>query len=245
MTKNMIIFTIIMGWTLLIYGGITYLLVKKKEYSLISGFYNRPEEEQSFLIENGYVKAMEKLLVYTFYLHVLAFLLTLLDVPFGAEISFGLFTIVLLAGVIYIQKFEVPHKRKKYFWISGSISVGTVLFLVIIIGLDYMDNEVIIEEETFKISGMYGGEWSVDEIEEVKLLEELPKVIVRTKGMATSNLLKGNFRLEEPYGKGKLFIEKGHKPYLYVSNGDDYVIINREEAGMVEELYDQIYKGMN
>ncbi len=236
----MIIFVIIMGWAILIHGGLIYLIVKKKEYSLISGFYNRPDEEKEYLIHNGYIEKMGKVFIYTFYLLILAFLLTLFNVPFGAEIGFGLFMIVLLGGIVYIQKYEVPHKRKKYYWITGTVAVGTVLFIGILVGLGYMDNDVNISNEAFEVTGMYGVNWSTDEIETVKLLEELPEIIVRNNGMATSNLLKGKFRLEEPFGHGRLFIHKKNSPYLYVATQNDFVLLNRKDSNKTEALYEQL-----
>src|SRR5690606_26111807 len=97
--------------------------------SLISGFSNRPKEEQEYLIENGYMKKLGKIMVYSFYLLVLATILPIFNVPYGIEIGFGLFTLYLFGGLMYVQKFEVPHKRKKMFWIVG------ILFIFIFVSI--------------------------------------------------------------------------------------------------------------
>ncbi|MFB1050236.1 hypothetical protein [Paraliobacillus sp. JSM ZJ581] len=44
MDKSNVILFIIMAWTLLVYGGVTYLIVKKKAYGLMSGFSNRSDD---------------------------------------------------------------------------------------------------------------------------------------------------------------------------------------------------------
>lgn len=240
MSKDTIILIIIMTWTLIIYGGITFLIKKKRDYLLISGFYNRPDEEKEYLKQSGYLEKLGNLFLYTFYLLALAFLLTLFRVPFGAEIGFGSFLIVLLGGLIYLQKFEVPHKRKKLIWIFSSVSITVLLFLGFIFGYGYMTNDITITEDRFEVSGMYGVEWDIDEIEKVELLEELPEVLIRNNGMATTNLLKGKFRLEEPYGKGRLFIRKGKSPYLYVATKEDYVLINKDSKEEIETIYNQL-----
>jgi len=54
MDKGQIGVAIVMCFVLVIHGGLTYLIVKKKKYSLLSGFANRPEQHMmrmSFLIE--------------------------------------------------------------------------------------------------------------------------------------------------------------------------------------------------
>ncbi|MGG3681757.1 DUF3784 domain-containing protein, partial [Aeribacillus composti] len=81
MSTDTIVFLITMGFTLIIHGGLTYLVVKKQDYSLISGFYNRPEEEQQRLIENGYPQAIGRLLLYTFIILFISVILALWGCP--------------------------------------------------------------------------------------------------------------------------------------------------------------------
>ncbi|MGM8214862.1 DUF3784 domain-containing protein [Bacillaceae bacterium W0354] len=242
MSKGMIIFIIVMGWTMLIHGGITYLIVKKKEYSLISGFYNRPEEERNYLIENGFIDRMGNFLIQSFYLLVLTFLLVVFNIPYGIGIGIGVFILHFFIGIMYLTKYEVPHKRKKTRWLFGSIFIGTFIFIGVLFVYGYMDNEVTVTDDMLEISGMYGIEWSLEDIEEVQLLDELPEVEYKSNGFATSDLLKGKFRLEEPYGKGILFVRKGYKPYLYVSMGDEYIILNRGNETDTKDLYQSLLR---
>ncbi len=240
MSKGMIIFAILTGWTLIIHGGLTYLIVKKKEYSLISGFFNRPEEEQKYLIEQGYIEKFGNVMKQSFFILLAAFLLTLFRVPYGAAVGFSVFTLHILIGIFYITKFEVPQKRKKYRWIIGSISFGTIAFIGGLLGYGYMENEVTITDDTFEISGMYGIEWDIDDIIDVQLLEELPVVEIRTNGISASNLLKGRFRLEDPYGTGTLFVKRNLSPYLYVATEENYLILNRDTRSETEEIYKKL-----
>jgi len=240
MSTSTIAFFIIMGFTLIIHGGLTYLIIKKKEYSFISGFYNRPKEEQQQLIKNGYPQAVGKLLFFTFIILVVSVLLALFRVPYGFEAGLGLFVLVLLGGVVYIQKHEIAHKRKKNYWISGTISVIVIIFIVVLGYFGFQENEVVIDNDSLKVTGMYGVDWPIEDISEVKLLNELPEVIVKTNGFAAFGRLKGHFRLEEPYGGGKLFVHKGNNPYFYVAKGEDYIIINRKNSNETKKLYDKL-----
>ncbi|MCJ8008596.1 DUF3784 domain-containing protein [Lederbergia wuyishanensis] len=242
MSTGTIIFIIAMGWALIIHGGLTYLIVKKKEYSLISGFLNRPKEEQEYLIQNGYIEALGRIFKITFFIFAATFLLGLLPIPYGFEIGIALFLVVLLGGLIWMQKFEVPHKRKKMYWITSGImavTIGLVGWLTIA-GL--VDNEVTVNHETFEISGMYGVEWPIKDIKSVELLEELPEVIMKSDGFATAGQLKGNFLLEEPYGNGLLFVNWKNTPYLYVTTKNNYLILNRKNSEDTKNIYESLLK---
>lgn len=245
MTKGLLIFLIVMGWTLLITGGIAYLILKKKEYGLISGFGNRPKEEQEYLIENGYIDKIGKVLLYTFYSMILVVVLVIFRVPYGMEIGFGLLLVTVLGGLVYVQRFEVPHKRKKYTWIYGLLSVVSIGLIVGGYIIGNLDNDVTVEEGQFIINGMYGIEWDIQEIEEVELLDKLPKVLSKKDGFNTETIQKGNFELEEPYGKGKLFIKGEEGPFLFVKKKEDYVLLNREDSQETKNLYEVLSNEMN
>ncbi|MCR2822236.1 DUF3784 domain-containing protein [Lederbergia panacisoli] len=242
MSTGTIIFIIAMGWALIIYGGLTYLIVKKKEYSLISGFLNRPKEEQEYLIHNGYIEALGKIFKITFYLFAATFLAGLLPIPYGFEIGIAIFIIVLLGGIIWVQKFEVPHKRKKMYWITGGIMAVTIALIggLTIAGMG--DNEVKVNHESLEISGMYGVKWPVEDIMSVELLDELPEVIMKSNGFASAGQLKGHFQLEEPYGSGLLFVNGKNSPYLYVATKKDFLILNRKNSEDTINIYESLLK---
>jgi hypothetical protein len=87
---------------------------------LISGFSNRPKEEQEYLIQNGFIEKLGKVLLYSFFMLVIAAVLPIFRIPYGVEIGWGLFIFFTFGGLLYLQKFEVPTKRKKYRWLYGS-----------------------------------------------------------------------------------------------------------------------------
>ncbi|MGP4041632.1 DUF3784 domain-containing protein [Gracilibacillus sp. D59] len=240
MDTGLIIFVIIMGWTLIIYGGITFFIVKKKHNYLISGFSNRPKEEQEYLEQNGYINAMGKLLTYTFYLLAISFVLGLFSVPYGFEISLTLFMIILFAGIIWIQRYEVPHKRKKNYWIIGIVAPVT---LILITGLSisgFTENDITVEDGYLVISGMYGEEIPFQDINQVEKINQLPEVIAKTNGFAMTNRLKGEFRMEGYSETVTLFISGDANPYLVIETEKGTIIFNRDTEAEIDRLYQQL-----
>lgn len=240
MDTGKIVFIIVIGWTLFIHGGLSYLIIKNKDYHLISGFSKRPKEEQEYLMNSGYIEALGKVFKITFFILLIGFVLGLFSVPYGLEIAFGFYFAVILAGLIWVQKYEVPHKRKKMYWISSIIFVITIAIVVGAGIATSIGGDIKITDKELIITGAYGVEWALAEIKEVELLDELPKVKLRANGISTTNQKKGKFVLEEPYGRGLLFIKGNTSPYLYVATEEDYVILNRENKEETIKIYNKL-----
>ncbi len=237
---------IFFGWIAVILGGLAYLIIKQKDLTLISGFSKRPKEEQEYLKKSGFVDGVGKLLLTIFLIYLAAYILWIFSVPYSLEAGFSLLLLAVLAGTIWLQRFEVPHKRKKMYWLTGVFSFAVIVFIAVLMYFGLSENDAAIRDDTFVVSGMYGVEWNVNEIESVKLLDELPHVLVKSNGFAIEGHLKGRFRLEDPYGGGLLFVKtKAGPPYLYVAAESDFVILNRKEAAETKMLYDALKTSIN
>ncbi|GAB2570009.1 DUF3784 domain-containing protein [Gracilibacillus alcaliphilus] len=240
MDKGQIIFIILMGWGVLIYGGLTFLVAKKKELSLINGFSNRSEEEQKYLIENGYVEALGKLLTYSFFLFLISYILGIFQVPYGLSVGLGLFLLVVLIGIVWINRYEVPAKRKKNYWITGSISLATLLFTGGVFGYGYVTTDITLDDQGIQIDGMYGEQLSWDEVHAAEVSDQPPTVTVKTNGFAMTNHLKGRFLVEEFDSTVTLFISGDQAPYIYLETEKGTIIFNRSSEHEAEAIYQAI-----
>lgn len=241
------IYILVMGWATIIYGGLTYIIVKKKDLVLLNGYGKRSAEEKKYLHEHGYIRAVNRLLTYTFWLFFATFIVGLFPIPFGFEVGITLFTVVLLAGLVWIQRYEVPHKRKRMYWISGSLAIGTIVFVGWIAMDSFTDNSFHITEDTLEVTGPYGFEWELSAIEEIDLLDGLPEVRLKTNGTSIGGLAKGKFRLEEPYGTGRLLIQNAGKTndVIYLQTTDDFVMISRKTDEDTMDLYERLKKAIH
>nr|WP_243864159.1 DUF3784 domain-containing protein [Alkalibacillus almallahensis] len=220
-------------------GGLTFLVYKRNDFTLINGFANRSQEEQQQLIQNGYTDAIKRYLLHTFIILLATFIVGFFPIPYGMEIGFSILLLYSLIGIVWIQRYEIESKRKRGYWITGSIAV---VFIVGIIGLtiwSFQPNQVTITEEQFTVSGLYGVEWAQSDIEEVRLLEDMPEVLIRTNGFAIQNLAKGHFHVDQ-YGSARLFLRGDHKPILYVSTENEQLFINHENEKTVREWYNSL-----
>ena len=210
----------------------------KHQYMLISGFNNRSEEEQKILIENGYPQKTGNLLIMTAVGMLILFPLVFTSFPYIIEVQYGFMTVFLLGGFIYVSKYEIPVKRKRSYWFASIFTVLVIGFISVLFFLGYQLNELVVNEETFEITGLYGDEWKVEDIEKIELLNEMPVVTYKENGFGMSNLSKGYFHVEA-YGSSLLFIRNGG-PYLLLVLKDEIIFINGENSEQTQSWYEQI-----
>lgn len=235
----MVVLIIVQLMTIAMFFLFGYLILKKDMYDLISGFATKTEEEQQELIDKGYPQANAKGLIYSGWILVIGLLLQFIGVPHAILISLGVMTVFLFAYMLYINKLDVARVRKRNF----IILLGTIIFTFGIIGfvvwIGTQPNHLTISETDLHVSGNYGVDWPLDEITNVELMEDLPKIQMRTNGFAAGERLKGRFRLED-LGNGRLFIYRNNPPFIFIEKGEDYLIINSRDIEQTEQWYKEV-----
>lgn len=222
---------ILLGW------AIRY----KKAYWLISGFASRDEHEKEQLIANGSPQRTGMLLLSAGIGMLVLLPLLFTSFTYAVEVQFGFMLLYLLGGLVYLSKFEIPSKRKR------SYKINAILFIVVIGSLtaltisSYQGYELIVKKERFEITGMYGNEWSIKDIKQLELMDEMPEVLVRTNGVGLPTLSKGHFKVKD-YGKSLLFIQKGSSPYIYIELEKRRIFINDNDSEQTIRWFKELQK---
>jgi hypothetical protein len=221
----------------LIFLVIGWAILKKEAYGLISSFRSRPKSEQEELIKKGYPQKTGKMLLVTGIVLLALLPLLLTSFPYALEMHIGVMVIMLLGGFIYVSKYDLPSKRKRSYIISILIAVITVGTLAVVFFLGIQEPKMTFNEDTFVISGVYGGEWKYSELTHIEIVDEMPEVTLRTNGYGTPTISKGHFRVKD-VGKSLLFIYKGNSPYIFIETERDKIFINSKSAGQTKDWYD-------
>lgn len=234
--------TIIFFLLSLLFYVMAYFILKKQAYFLISGFNTRPEDEQKELIRRGSPQATGKMMLFTGILLTIGLILHLLKLPHALDVALIVMIVAIFGGFIYIQRYELPEKRRKGYVISGLTTAITIISITIIMMNGFSGNDVTIMNGNIQISGIYGEEWPIDAIEEVIVLETMPNIERRTNGFSIFDFHKGHFTVED-LGKGKLFIQGKQPPYLLIQMKDTFVIINGKNSDDVQSWVKMIEEG--
>jgi hypothetical protein len=228
---SVILLLLILGWAVRIKGA----------YWLISGFSSRSKEEQEDLIRRGYPRKMGGLLIITALGMLILLPIMFTSFKYTMEVQFGFMIILLVGGMIYLNKYEIPKKRKRGYIISITLFITVVGGLTALSYFSYQGYELVTKENSFEITGMHGDEWKYDDIIAVELMEKLPEVTVRTNGVGLPTLSKGHFKVTG-YGSSLLFIQKGSSPYVYIKLKDNKIFINDKDPKQTRLWFEQVSK---
>lgn len=226
---GVILLFLILGW----------VIRKKEGYWLISGFASRSKEEQEKLINNGYPQKVGGLLILTAVGMLVLLPLMFTSFKYATEVQFGFMAIFLMAGIIYLTKYEVPKKRNRSYIISISLFILVIGGISVLSYFSYQGYELVTKKGSFEITGMYGDEWAYEEITRVELMDKLQEVTLRTNGVGLPTLSKGHFKVTG-YGSSLLFIQKGSSPYIYIEMKDKKIFINDKDPEQTKLWYQQL-----
>lgn len=239
-------------WIYFIMGGIfivTGLAVHVfKMYFLIAGFNTMPKSKKENVDQEG----LGKLIGYYSYANGAIFLIIGILNAFNIEISIIPGIVFLAISTIYLlikaQKFD-----KNIFDQDGKMRKGagkkliaplgitgvTLVVVAIMMVFSSQATKLTFSDNGLQIHGIYGQSYSWAVIDEVKLIDNLPELGMRTNGFALGANLKGNFQTTQ-LGAVKLFVNTTKSPFILLKSNDKIVIFNLADADKTKVAYEQI-----
>jgi hypothetical protein len=236
----MVILTAIQVFITLLFFIFGWAILKKEAYGIISGFATRPKEEQKQLIENGFPQKTGRLFIFTGFGMLILLPLSFTSFIYAVEVQFGFMLVFLLGGIIFLSKYELPHKRKRSYMISISLFVVVMSSLGYLSFIGYQDYKLVIRDDSFEITGMYGDEWKFKDINKLEVLEKMPEVTVKQNGFGTASMAKGVFSVKG-YGSSLLFIKHGaSSEILYIEARNKKIFINGKDTSETKGWFEQL-----
>ncbi|MFA9458376.1 hypothetical protein ACERJO_16650 [Halalkalibacter sp. AB-rgal2] len=103
---------------------------------------------------------------------------------------------------------------------------------------------MIFNEESFRITGSFGNEWSYNEIKSVNLLDELPEIRGRVFGRGTMRESVGHHTLNDAsYNTALLFILKDSPPYIFIELKEEKpIFINGSSAEETNNWFELLHE---
>ena len=120
-----------------------------------------------------------------------------------------------------------------------SITVFALIAVALLFVVLSRPIDITVEDDYFKIGGMYGNTYDYAQVENLQYLTEIPEILTRTNGAAFGSHLRGYFKMEE-YGSVTLFLNTKHSEYIYFEYDGKKIIFN-DESEALKKVYDEIY----
>ncbi len=137
----------------------------------------------------------------------------------------------------------MQNKKDQVLQYLFNISIVVLLVLVLYIGIK--PPQVMISENYVRITGSYGVEMQIEDIDRLELRELLPRIKTRTNGM---NLLgiarRGIYDLEE-LGKTRLISFSTGGPFILMHTGDEWIVLNFKKPEETEALYRKLQSAVD
>jgi len=220
--------------------GLGFVVNQKNAPSVISGYKQLPEKDKKQIRLVEYVSFFRK---FHFFIGLSIVLFSILFFMLKMPDFIGYVLIVFsLPGYtffIYKSQFYYPPQQRMIFKISFSImlilSIGVILMMYVF----QTAPKVEIYNNQLQISGIYGENIEIQNINEVYLLKSLPPISYKTNGVAMSHIKKGWFKLKDGR-KVKLFINEMSGPFIEIIDFQNKTIIIGLKDFDEELLYHQL-----
>ena len=161
-----------------------------------------------------------------------------------AVIADSMILIVTLIGVLIMvinaQRFDKNKDKTKRAKLTYIILGLVAVFVIGLFTYGYSPSKVDISNNMIKLSGMYGFEMNVSELDNVEPSDLIPDIKTRTNGFSSGDVKKGFFNLDK-FGKTRLLISSNKSPYVIMTkNNKDKIIVNFKDKSETEKLFKEI-----
>ncbi|MEL6670591.1 MAG: DUF3784 domain-containing protein [Bacteroidota bacterium] len=206
-----IVFLIAAVFVMLAFG-----LTEQNAPTLLAGYNQMTEEERAQVNLKGFLRFFKG-----FHL--------ILGVSLGvfSWIAFKIFGetgVGLVLGFYPVLAYTFFIIRSKKYWQGSSprnnaLALGLlVLVMVGLLGLFFVGNhegKLDLQQEAITISGLYGVTIPYQRVKEIRMVEALPSLTMKTNGYSLGDVQKGFFRTEEGQ-RIKLLINARQNPYILI-----------------------------
>lgn len=154
---------------------------------------------------------------------------------------FSIFPLTIIL-IILAQKYDYNKDARSRKIQSRFILVVLIIPTIALSALfAYGSRELKVEimEDRIVISGIYGTAVKKDQIREISLEENIPKILNKVNGFDLGYILRGIFKLEE-LGTGSVYLRNNKPPYILIKTENKYFLINYKDSSRTVELYNKL-----
>lgn len=207
---------------------------------LIAGYNTMSKEKKQGVDIEGLRNFLGNSMFIIAGIFLVGFVFALLELRNSVIAAFIIATIYFMFMAIYAQRFNKNKAdQRKGVVVMLVVFVITAALIVPLFLYGGQDNEILVSDQEIKIKGMYGTTLANEDLLDVQLVDQIPRILARTNGYAAGTVRKGNFKLEE-LGNVKLYLMSDQGPYLIIQDKKTYYIVNFGDGQTTQTLYEEI-----
>ena len=224
----------------LLFVGIGLIVTENNAKYLLSGYNTMSEEDQKKVDIKAYIPNFRK---FHLFLGASLFLLGAAFTYLISEVAGGIF-LTIYPLIAYIYFFITGRKHWKAVSFKGNktaliILVGSLLFVLGLMGRGIKENTLRLESDTVVFNGSYGETLSSSDIQSIELVDQLPQITFKTNGFGLGSVRKGYFRTKEKEVV-KLILNGDQKPIILITKTDGKKIYYSSRSTSNEDIVDEI-----
>lgn len=161
-------------------------------------------------------------------------------VAYYADWSFGQPFILIIPPLVMIL--FVATQAPKISKVTMIASSTIIIMLTGVLFYVSREPEIVINERGIDITGIYGGFIPLNEISQIRMVNKLPAIKMRTNGLDMGYIKKGYFKLDS-LGRTKLLLHSAHGPYLNIMlNDSSFLILNSSNPATTNLYFSDLQK---
>ncbi len=211
---------------------------------LLAGYNSMSEESRKRLHIKAFLPYFRKFHVFLgISLFTLCYILHVYISENLAGIFFAIYPIIAYVYFALTSAKYYEEEGAKWSKCGVGVLLLALLFVVAILSFGFKNNVVSFDQEKIEFHGSYGEVVPKAQIKRLELVNQIPKITVRTNGFALGEIRKGYFMT----GQGevvKLIINAKQSPFILLTKTNDKKIYYSSRSRSNEELFTEITKAL-
>lgn len=227
----------------IVFLGIALILNQKSAKYFLAGYNSMSEEERAKFDIIGFLKSFKLMLVsVAVSLLFIYLLLHHFSLEHYSLILIVIIPLILIPYILYISKKYnnspvIDNGRSKiiFYWVVGLITVGLPILVAILVfysGLRETNFEI--KSTSLVIDGSYSKEIEFKQIKTVEIVDKLPGIIKRTRGIELGQNLRGKFLTVD--GEVYLNVKLKSGSFLKITTNKETIYLSNSSSN-VKSLY--------
>lgn len=131
--------------------------------------------------------------------------------------------------------------KKRTTVLTTTLIACVIAMIILYIFIDATnEKEILIDGDTLKIPGMFGTEIKLNEVQDVQLLEKIPKILFKINGASIGKISLGVFKVEGVEKAHLMLMDNKTPPFAFIRTKTHHYYLNSEDKEKTNQTFSRI-----